>query len=99
MAPIPGRSDCLVRAVVSPVSALLRARQRTGGRAWYLGGRQLHLAVGAGVCPGVEQTLPTAFEADQQELPDRRDLQKGEGRGQVSVSRAGFDGDRRSIFC
>jgi len=32
------------------------------------------------LCTGVEQTLPTASEADQQELPDRRDLYKGKGR-------------------
>jgi hypothetical protein len=28
------------------------------------------LAVGAGLCTRAEQTLPTAFEADQQELSD-----------------------------
>src|SRR6266849_10742759 len=49
-APVPGRSDRFVRALVSPVSALLRTRQRTGGRTWCRGGCQLHLALGAGLC-------------------------------------------------
>ena len=42
---------------------------------WYLRyPLQLHLALGAGIRTGVEQTLPAASEADQQELSDRRDL-------------------------
>src|SRR5260370_32402979 len=70
-------TDRFVRALVSPVSALLRARRRTGGRTWCRGGCQLHLALGAGLCTRTEQTLPTASQADQQELSDRRDLYKG----------------------
>src|SRR6266851_574881 len=69
-APLPGRSDRFVRAMVSPVSALLRARHRAGGRTWCRGGCQLHLALGAGVCTRAEQTLPTASQADEQELSD-----------------------------
>jgi hypothetical protein len=34
----------------------------------------LHLALGAGLCTRAEQTLPTASQADEQELSDRRDL-------------------------
>ena len=34
----------------------------------------LHLALGAGLCARAEQTLPTASQAYQQELSDRRDL-------------------------
>jgi hypothetical protein len=40
----------------------------------------VHLALVAGVCTGVKQTLPAAFKADQQELSDRRDVYKGERR-------------------
>src|SRR5712692_5258195 len=69
-APVPGRGDRFVRALVSPVSALLRTRRRAGGRARRRGGCQLYLALGAGLCTRVEQTLPTASEADQQELSD-----------------------------
>src|SRR6267378_4811516 len=89
-APLPGRRDRFVRALVSPVSALLRARRRTGGRTWCRRGCQLHLALGAGICTRIEQTMPTVSEADEQELSDRRDLYKGKRRGQVSVSSAGF---------
>jgi hypothetical protein len=32
------------------------------------------LALGPGLCSGIEQALPAAFETDQQELPHRRDL-------------------------
>jgi transposase, IS6 family len=46
----------------------------------------LHLAPGAGVCTGTEQTLPTASETGEQELPGRRDLYQGEGQRQISVS-------------
>src|SRR5258708_3489549 len=49
-APVPGRSDRFMRTLVSPLSALLRARRRTGGRTWCRGGCQLHLALGAGLC-------------------------------------------------
>src|SRR5260370_27359139 len=73
-APAPGRSDRFVRALVSPVSALLRARRRADGRTWCRGGCQLHLALGAGLCTRTEQTLPTVSQADEQELSDRRDL-------------------------
>src|SRR5947207_3462230 len=66
-APVPGRSDRFVRALVSAVSALLRARHRAGGRTWCQGGCQLHLALGAGLCTRAEQTLPTASQADEQE--------------------------------
>src|SRR5260370_24535108 len=76
-APTPGRGDRFVRALVSPVCALLRACRRTGGRTWCRSGCQLHLALGAGLCTRAEQTLPTASQADQQELSDRRDLNKG----------------------
>src|SRR5260370_513117 len=69
-APAPGRGDRFVCALVSPVSALLRARRRTGGRTSCRGGDQLHLALGAGLCTGAEQTLPTASQADEQELSD-----------------------------
>src|ERR1700681_2573174 len=47
--------------------------------------------LGAGLCTRAEQTLPTASQAHQQELPHRRDLYKRQRRGQVSVSRARFD--------
>src|SRR5436190_23606697 len=40
---------------------------------------QLHLAVGAGLCPRTEQALPPPSEGDQQKLPHRRDVYKGEG--------------------
>src|SRR5260370_9424313 len=75
-APAPGRSDRFVRALVSPVSALLRARRRTGARTWCGDGCQLHLALGPGLCTRTEQTLPTASQTDEQELSDRRDLHK-----------------------
>ena len=86
-APAPGRSDHFMRALVSPISAVVRTCRGVGGRTWCGGGCQLPLALGAGVCTRVEQTLPAASEADQQELSDRRDVYKGEGRGQISVSR------------
>src|SRR5260370_5561366 len=76
-APAPGRSDRFVRALVSPVSALLRARRRTAVRTWCRGGCQLHLALGAGLCTRADQTLPTASQADEQELSNRRDLYQG----------------------
>src|SRR5260370_23282795 len=79
-APAPGRSDRFVRALVSPVSALLRARHRTGGRTWRRGGCQLYLALGAGLCTRAEQTLPTASQTDEQELSDRRDLVESSAR-------------------
>src|SRR5260370_23424874 len=44
-APTPGRGDRFVRALLSPVSALLRARRRTGGRTWCRGGCQLYVAL------------------------------------------------------
>jgi hypothetical protein len=50
----------------------------------------LHLALGSGIRTRVEQTPPAASQADQQELSHRRDIYKGEGRGQVSVSSARF---------
>src|SRR5207247_4571269 len=51
---------------------------------------RLHLALGAGVCTRAQQTLPTAPQADEQELSDRRDLHQRKRHGQVSVSSAGF---------
>src|SRR5438094_725864 len=77
-------------ALVPPVSALLRARRRVGSRTWCGGGCQLHLALGAGIRTRAEQTLPTASEADEQELSDRRNLYQRKRPGQVSVSSAGF---------
>jgi hypothetical protein len=55
-----------MRAVVSPVSALLSARHGTGGRTGCRGGCQLYLALGAGLCTPAEQTLPPASQADKQ---------------------------------
>ena len=55
------------------------------------GGPQLHLAVGAGLCPRTEQALPPPFEADEQKLPHGRDIYKGQRRGQVPISRGGLD--------
>ena len=57
-----------MRALVSPVSAFVRARQRADGRTRGRSGCQLYLALGASVCPRVEQALSTLSEADQQEL-------------------------------
>src|SRR4249920_291251 len=37
-------------ALVSPIPVVLPARRRVGGRTWRGGRRQLHLALGAGVC-------------------------------------------------
>src|ERR1700738_1221715 len=79
-----------MRALVPSISALLRTCCGVDGRTWCRGGCQLHLALGAGLCTRAEQTLPTASEADQQELSDRRDLYQGKRRGQVSVSSPGF---------
>jgi hypothetical protein len=39
----------------------------------------LHLAVGAGLCARTEQALPPVSEGDEQKLPYRRDVYKGEG--------------------
>src|SRR3954470_5776407 len=55
-------------------------------------GFQLHLAVGASLCSRTEQTLPPPSEGDQQKLPHRRGVYKGEGRGQTSVSSRGRNG-------
>src|SRR5665213_2196782 len=66
-----GGSPCrFVCALVSLVSALLPARHATGGRTGDRGGCQLHMALGAGLCTRTEQTLPSASQADQQELSD-----------------------------
>jgi transposase, IS6 family len=46
----------------------------------------LHLALGADLCAGVGQALPPISEVDESKLPYRRDIYKGERRGQVSVS-------------
>src|SRR5260370_42529801 len=98
-APAPGRSVRFVGVVVSPVSALLRARHRTGGRTWCRGGCQLHLALGAGLCTRVEQTLPTASQADEQELSDRRDLYtRLKARTSICIDRW-IPQVRRSTFC
>jgi hypothetical protein len=70
----PGRIDHFMRALVPAVPAVVRARHGVDGRTRCRGGRQLHLALGAGVCTRTEQTLPTASETGQQELPDRRDI-------------------------
>src|SRR5262252_3252456 len=40
----------------------------------------------------VGQALPPPSEVDEQKLPHRRDIYKGERRGQVSVSHGGLDG-------
>src|SRR5947199_10560942 len=39
--------------------------------------------------PELNKRCRSHFEAGQQELPNRRDLHQGEGRGQISLSRTG----------
>src|SRR5215471_457885 len=53
--PFPGRGDSAVRPLVPTLSPRLRARRRTGGGTGRGGRRQLHLALGAGVCAGAER--------------------------------------------
>ena len=69
-------SDHLVRALVSPLSALLPARQRTGGRTRGSGGCQLHLALGTGVCAGVAQALPSLHLKPSNKELDHRTVKK-----------------------
>src|SRR5437763_2361399 len=79
---VPWRGDHCLRAMVPAISARLRTRCRAFGGTRRGSGPQLHLAVGAGLCPRTEQALPPPSEVDQQKLPHRRDVYKGEGRGQ-----------------
>jgi hypothetical protein len=46
---------------------------------WDRSGSQLHLALGTGLRPRVEQALPTVSEAEQRKLSNRRDLYKVKG--------------------
>src|SRR5215467_10621323 len=48
---VSGRGDHSLRPLVSAISARLRARCRVAGGTRRGGGPQLHLAVGAGLCP------------------------------------------------
>src|SRR5215467_11873814 len=77
---VSGRGDHSLRPLVSAISARLRARCRVVGGTRRGGGPQLHLAVGAGLCPRTEQALPPPFEADEQKLPHGRDIYKGQRR-------------------
>jgi NADH dehydrogenase len=62
---VSGRGDHALRPLVPAISARLRARCRVVGGTRRGGGPQLHLAVGAGLCPRTEQALPPPSEADQ----------------------------------
>src|SRR5262249_9294976 len=55
-------SDSAGGALVSAVSACLRARFRTAERARLTGGPQFYLALGPSVCARVEQTVSPTFE-------------------------------------
>src|SRR5262249_29716348 len=87
---VSGRGDHSLRPLVPAISARLRARCRVVGGTRRGGGPQLHLAVGAGLCPRTEQALPPPSEADKQKLPHGRDIYKGQRRGQVPISRGGL---------
>jgi transposase, IS6 family len=59
--------------------SVVRAHRRTGGRTGRGRRRELHLALGAGLCTGAEQTLSFLSEASQQELSHRRTCIKVKG--------------------
>src|SRR5262245_19329257 len=74
---VSGRGDHALRPLVPAISARLRERCRVVGGTRRGGGPQLHLAVGAGLCPRTEQALPPPSETDKEKLPHGRDVYKG----------------------
>src|SRR5688500_9787577 len=88
--PVPGRSDPAGGAVVSAVSTRVSACVGDSDGTRPLHRRELHLAVGTGVCARVGQALPSASEEHQQELPRGRDLYKEQGQRAVPLSCRGL---------
>jgi hypothetical protein len=72
--PVPRRGDPAGGAVVSTVSSRVSACVGDSDGTRPLLRRELHLAVGTGVCARVGQALPSASEEHEQELPRGRDL-------------------------
>jgi hypothetical protein len=89
---IPRRGDSAGSAVVLAISTRIRARRRATGGARPRSRCQLCLALGASLLARTELPLSVASQAHQPKLPSRRNLYKGEERGQVSVSGRGFNG-------
>jgi hypothetical protein len=62
----PGEVILLVVRWYLRYPPLLRTRSRAFGGAWGRGGLQLHWALGASLCTGTEQALPSPSETYQQ---------------------------------